>query len=323
MKDKKWKWMKHNWAVVCFAIAVILLAVSGSLAAYTSFNSVKRVVSTGGKKSDTMFSSNYLSLVDWTDTQYAVRYISPSEVRDTAENNVEGYTFTVQICNYILGNPAVYNLNDIEYTFTVNLLPSSGSSLPEGITEIKIGGRPLGESGSYTLSNEKLAKGSAQKKEYAFYVPVALKDLVKFQIVAEPVEASVSATNHQKLAGVITLSSLAPTENWTGQFLDDKNEKTDDYDAFNYEISGNGEGTVTLSWPENLQISSWFLTDVNTTPSGNSCTFSVGGSYDNGTPRPEAYHLQFYRTPGKENLDWSEMESMVSVSFSSSPGSAG
>lgn len=38
------------------------------------------------------------------------------------------------------------------------------------------------------------------------------------------------------------------SDNWTGKFLDSTiNKKPLDYDAFNYEISGNGEGKVTVT----------------------------------------------------------------------------
>lgn len=313
MKDKIWKWMKYKWVAACFVIAVILLAVSGSLAAYTSFNSVKRVVSTDKKRSDTIFSSNYLSLVDLSlsDAQYTTRRISPVEERNAEGTAVVRYNFTIQVCNYIFGNPAIYNLNDIEYTFTVKLIASSGSSLPEGITGIMIGTTQFASDGTCTLTDQILLKGEARENEYVFHVPAGLKDLVKFQIVAEPVTSSQDATNYQKLAGVITLSSLAPTENWNGRFIDNKAVNAEEYDAFNYEISGNGKGAVTLSWPEYLRISSWFVTDVSARSTGNnSCEFQVGGE-----DSPAAYQLQFFRTPGEKELNWTELASRVTVSF--------
>ncbi|MGN0395750.1 MAG: hypothetical protein ACI4EF_10320, partial [Coprococcus sp.] len=106
MKDKILKWMKYKWAIGCFVIAALLLAVSGSYAAYTSFNSVKRVVSTG-KGNSTMFSSNYLYLVGVDESEYTTRRISPTEEKEG--ETVTGYTFTVQICNYIFGNEMTYN----------------------------------------------------------------------------------------------------------------------------------------------------------------------------------------------------------------------
>ena len=63
MKERKRKWMKYRLVALWILVALALLAVAGSFAAYTSFNSVKRVVSTG-KGSNILFGSNYLSLVN-------------------------------------------------------------------------------------------------------------------------------------------------------------------------------------------------------------------------------------------------------------------
>ena len=317
MKDKVWKWIKHNWAVACLVIAVLILAVSGSFAAYTSFNSVKRVVSTGSTKNETRFSSNYLSLVNLSEKAYPAKRIFPQEVK--AENNVTGYTFTVQVCNYILGNEEAYNLNTINYTFTVELIPNSGSSLPDGIGDIQVNNAKLG-----TLKVEEqktLSGGSANTDSYKFNIPLQLKDKVKFKIVAKPSDTtSQNATNGQMLAAVISLSDLIPTEDWTGKFIDVSNKSVlvDGYDAFNYEISGNGIGTVTLSWPESLQISPWFLEDLKdrnifvTTDGNSSCIFEVNGD-------TTAFQLQFFRNPAhpiSPETKFSELENQVTVSFS-------
>ena len=66
------KWIKqYRGAAVLLGLGVLTLIIYGSFAAYTSFNSVKRVVSTG-TQSDTMFGSNYLSPLNLNDTNYPV-----------------------------------------------------------------------------------------------------------------------------------------------------------------------------------------------------------------------------------------------------------
>ena len=73
------KWIKqYRGAAVLLGLGVLTLIIYGSFAAYTSFNSVKRVVSTG-TQSDTMFGSNYLSLLNLSDTNYPVKRISLSD----------------------------------------------------------------------------------------------------------------------------------------------------------------------------------------------------------------------------------------------------
>ena len=94
MKFKKEKWIRQSKAAAIFLLAgAMLLAVYGSFAAYTNFNSVKRVVSTG-TQSDTMFGSNYLTLMNLNDTSIPVKRISLA-------GNDNNYTFTVQVCNYV------------------------------------------------------------------------------------------------------------------------------------------------------------------------------------------------------------------------------
>ena len=90
MKFKKEKWIRQSKAAAIFLLAgAMLLAVYGSFAAYTNFNSVKRVVSTG-TQSDTMFGSNYLSLISLTDENPPVKRISLAE----SDNY---YTITVSV----------------------------------------------------------------------------------------------------------------------------------------------------------------------------------------------------------------------------------
>lgn len=108
MKKKTGKWIRQvRLTGILFIIGVLTLAIYGSFAAYTSFNSVKRVVSTG-TQSDTMFSSNYLSQLNLDDVNYPVKRISLAEKDGTC-------TFVVQVCNYIWGDSKRYNLNDITY----------------------------------------------------------------------------------------------------------------------------------------------------------------------------------------------------------------
>ncbi len=103
MKKKTGEKIKIKYSRLTGALlvlGVLALAVSGSFAAYTSFNSVKRVVSTG-TQSDTMFSSNYLSLLNLNDEAYPAKRIP---FLDT-----ETGTFTVLVCNYVWGDESLYN----------------------------------------------------------------------------------------------------------------------------------------------------------------------------------------------------------------------
>lgn len=238
MKKKTGKWIRQvRLAGILFIIGVLTLAIYGSFAAYTSFNSVKRVVSTG-TQSDTMFSSNYLSQMNLDDQNYPVKRISLAE-KDGA------CTFTVQICNYVWGDEALYNPKDITYNLTAQLIAAAGGDLPDGLEKISIQGKEFGKDGSCRLDSQTLKSGSANKLEYAVVFPSALKDKVKIEIKAEPDDNSKEAVNSQKLAAVLSFADYKAVKGWTGHFLDSRQKTPDKYDAFNYEISGNGAGTVS------------------------------------------------------------------------------
>ena len=302
MKKKTGKWIRQvRLAGILFIIGVLTLAIYGSFAAYTSFNSVKRVVSTG-TQSDTMFSSNYLSQMNLDDQNYPVKRISLAE-KDGA------CTFVVQVCNYIWGDSKRYNLNDITYNVTAQLYAMDGGKLPDNITKIKMNSTLFDENGTCTLENQKLETGSAKKIGYQFVIPADLKDKVKIQVVAEPFDESKETVNRQKLAAVFSFADYEAVKSWTGQFLDSKDNEPDAYDAFNYEISGNGAGTVTTTWPESLQLSKWA---TNGTQESGTYSFEVDGA-------TTAVQFQFYRNPEKvselSGKNWAELEQLVKVTF--------
>ena len=280
---------------------MLTLAIYGSFAAYTSFNSVKRVVSTG-TQSDTMFSSNYLSQLNLDDQNYPVKRISLAEKDEIC-------TFVVQVCNYVWGDSKRYNLNDITYTVTAQLYAMDGGKLPDGITNIKMNETLFDENGTCTLKNERLETGSAKKNGYQFVIPAELKDKVKIQVVADPSEGSKESVNRQKLAAVFSFADYEAVKSWTGQFLDSKENGPDEYDAFNYEISGNGAGTVTVTWPESLQMSVWA---TGGTQKSGTYSFEVDGA-------TTAVQFQFYRNPEKvsdlSGKSWAELEQLVNVTF--------
>ena len=170
---------------------------------------------------------------------------------------------------------------------------------------------PFDENGMCTLKNQTLKTGSATKKGYQFVIPAALKDKVKIQVVAEPSEGSKESVNRQKLAAVFSFADYEAVKSWTGQFLDSKKKNPDEYDAFNYEISGNGAGTVTVEWQESLQLSKWATDGTGTQKSG-SYSFEVDGA-------TTAVQFQFYRNPEKvsdlSGKSWAELEQLVNVTF--------
>ena len=302
MKETIWKWIKqYRVAAGIFSIGMLILIVSGSFAAYTSFNSVKRVVSTE-RRSDTMFGSNYLTLLNLTDNNYSIRRITLSEEGDKN-------TFTVKVCNYAWGDKSLYNTKDIMYTVQAKLIAMDGGNLPESIAQIKINDTGFNANGECELTNQELKTGKARENTYIFELPAELKNKIEIQIVAEPTDESAEAVNSQKLAVVISFADYESVKSWTGHFLDSQaNGRTPaDYDAFNYEISGNGAGTVTMTWPESLQLSKWTTDGKQVT---GSYSFDVGGA-------TTAVQFQFYRNQKNEIKEetWADLEKLVTVTF--------
>lgn len=308
MKKKTGKRIRYvRLAGVLLALGVLAIAAYGSFGAYTNFNSVKRVVSTGTQTSDTMFSSNYLSLLNSVDTNLPVKRIS------LADSGGNKYTFTVMVCNYVWGDQTLYNPKDITYKLEAKLISMDGGSLPENITKVKINDTPFGDKGECNFSSENLIAGKADKKEYKLEIPKDLKDKIKIQITAEPSGGdSIAAVKSQKLAAILSFADYKVTKNWTGHFIDLKVKTPEKYDAFNYEISGNGSGTVTVTWDESLLLSKWAGTTETTDTTARSCTFKAGDS-------TTAIQFQFYRNPEKltelSAKTWEDMEKLVKVTF--------
>ena len=301
MKKKTGKWIRQSRiGVILLGLGVLAVALHGSFAAYTSFNSVKRVVATE-KRSDTMFNSNYLSLLNLDDTNYQIKRIS---LADSSGN----LTFMVQVCNYVWGDESLYNPKNINYKLTAKLFSVDGGNLPENITGIKINNISFDANGECILKSQLLNSGQARRNEYKFEIPSDLKNKIRIQIVAEPSDdESKEAVNSQKLASILSFGEYESVKNWTGHFLDSKTKTPDKYDAFNYEISGNGAGTVTVTWPDSLLLSKWA---TNSTQVESPYTFNVD-------EETSAVQFQFYRNPEK-SLDvnsWTDLEAKVKVTF--------
>lgn len=308
MNKQKMKWIKEYGIVLGVLLLVFSLGIAGSYAAYVNYNSAKKVVATG-ETTKVFFSSNYLYLVNQSETSYRLRRILPTMTADGT-----GYTFTVQICNYVYGNRDQVNEKDITYHLIVSLRAADGGELPENSGTVTVNQTEIGNTGQLTTEDTTLPGKQAKMDSYTIFIPKELRDTIRIEIVAEPDSASYAAVANQKLAVILTIAEQKMVNTWTGRFIDDQQTEPRKYDGLNYEISGTGKGTITLTWSASvLQISPWFLEDVNARDVGaGTCTFDVGGEN-----QPDAYQLQFYKA-GKNSLSgksWEDLSGAVTVSF--------
>ena len=308
MKKQKMKWIKEYGWVLPVLLLVFSLAVAGSFAAYVNYNSAKKVVATG-ETTKVFFSSNYLYPVNQSETSYRLRRILPTMTADGT-----GYTFTVQICNYVYGNREQVNEKDITYHLIVSLWAADGGELPENSGSVTVNQTEIGNTGQLTTEYTTLPGKQAQMVSYTIFIPKKLRDTIRIEIVAEPDNASYAAVGNQKLAVILTIAEQKMVNTWTGRFIDDQQTDPWKYDGLNYEISGTGKGTITLTWSSSvLQISPWFLKDVNARDIGaGTCTFDVGGEN-----QPDAYQLQFYKAEKNSfsGKSWEDLSGAVTVSF--------
>jgi hypothetical protein len=123
-------------------------------------------------------------------------------------------------------------------------------------------------------------------------------------------------TDNKKLANILSTTLNGSTQNtgWTGQFTDIQTDRTpEDYDGFNYQVSGNGYGKLTITWNcEKIEISPWFLEGRDLTKDTEKNTKSI--SFKVGEDNVESYAIQFYWVE-KENIDWTTLEEYVSCEF--------
>lgn len=299
---------KRNWITLWLLLVCAALLVTGTYAAFTTVDYIKRVaLTTAGERP--RFSSNYLYLVE--NTVEAAQY--PSR-RISAITNNDGCSFTVEIYNYLFGNQAEVNSRDIHYQLEVALKDSNGAELTN--EAIKMNDKPLS---AYAPTPVTMEGGKSTSHSYTFFIPNEAKEEdIVFEIAAVPNNASYTATGEKKLAARIRLADIVQNDTWTGEFTDShgtdaKQRLPQNYDGFNYEIRGTGKGTVTLTWDTSkLEISPWFSADVNSTPNNGILQFPVNSDTRSG------YHLQFYIKNIDSVTNWTELEKLVKVSFISS-----
>lgn len=290
--------MRRNRKALLLSLLVLIcvaLLVTGTFAAYTNVETIKRVVATRAGTNDLRFSSSYLT--SSASGSYPVRLITVAEGSKVS--------IGVTVCNYSYSDLTLVSETPITYTLTARLVDSNGDPITDksvitytasdGSTKTILGSAlwekitiegTASSNGSYTATNTLPGGTSSQ---HLYRIICAAADYPILQAIAIQMEA---VHGSDRLAGLFQVTSAtAQTAKWTGKFIDDA-------DAFNYEITGSAKGTLTLTWDSSLRITPWFEEDLRKqnyfrSSDDNSITFSVGNQ-----DQPNHYRIQFYRVNG-------------------------
>lgn len=324
---------KKNWIAIWLVVFCAAWLVTGTYAAYTKVDSIKRVVSTTSG-AEVRFSSNHMTLKNGTDEE------STYKLTAITSGSASSVSVSTTVCNFPQGDAAKSNPNTIAYLFTAELLDITGNPVNATsqlsysgangnqttvtgariVEALKINNQAFtaGDNGAYCLEipNQQLAGGEAHQNVYKLTCEAenaAMLDAVMIQMKAIPTDpTSCGIGSDQFLAGRLrVLMNSGRSTVWTGGFTDMGVTNTPgELDAFNYEISGTAKGTYVLSWnKEKVALSPWFLEDIDKTinPGDNSISISLG---EPGTPT--SYRFVFYRVGGiPEGETWAEVQGYV------------
>lgn len=343
---------KHNKkiALACVIALVIILLIPLSYAAYTSVTSARRVVSTANA-ADSLFSSNYLSILPKGDMgknnagskehAYKNRYVS-------YQTGSETQAVYVSVCNYAQGYLAKWSDKDINYHIEFSLVDlenheliddqktykdTSGNTI-RGADILKKNFKvsaDIATSGSenipctYTGKSLKYVSSSGSQDMYTVFLDTTYADIVgvKIEVITEDNSPAYSGYG---LGGVLCLSGYVTeaSSGWNGEIQEtsanvgDLDTGSEKYTGFNYEVSGAGAGTVTVTWDEKMfAISDIFLEDMEkyiTSKTNNSISFKVGEA-----DQDDRFFIQFYRVSQSDKDEkWEKVKSAFSCSFTKS-----
>ena len=269
-----------TWVTAWMVVAALILTGLIGYASYTGVTMVKRVVSTKSG-AGLLFSSNYLT----TGTLTSIEYGNYSDYLDGQGNPLStNPTYTMNVCNYSQGDKATwYTSGNISYTVTAELLLNERYTAEEAAalgnnalagqykppTAADLAGKTFGikyssdssfhnfsvsqlsitlpASGTYTLN-----KSAASADAFTILMDKSelLSNAPNFWIRLTATPTSVAGGEVEVINGYLGLCKNASGDvNWTG-VIGDEDYTTQDYDAYNYIISGNGTGTFYFAWDD-------------------------------------------------------------------------
>lgn len=244
---------------------------TGTYAAYTSSDSVKRVVA-ARTQNELRFSSNRLDA-------YPCDFGKEYAVRSITVNSSEDPLIDITVCNYPHNKPTLINPSQINYTMTVS---SPGNSV------------------TLDKSTGVLHAGAKTENEHILTIPkesVAAVSGGYITVVVSPDPDSTAAVDDYILAARLKIvPSTEGSSAWKGEIrLDGEYSEND---AINYHIYGTEQCQMKLEWnTELVELGDWSKILLGKSIKDSSpLTISLGGP-----GKPTSYVLQFYRkVPAKD-----------------------
>lgn len=317
MKEKFKQLLRRRTALFIALLLIAAFAGGAALADFTLSYRAKRVIATYDE-SNMLFSSNYLLEDKNGDRIPQIRtfYIP---------QNWNG-TIDITVCNYPQGKNTHWNENAIPYVFSaevVTLEYPAGSTQPQlqpmtvshGSIEFASNTTPFDASAPINFGTQTLATGGPDEDTYSLTFPYYEETVGESTVrnyytncyvlmKAEPTDAL--AGNLKPLWILLNAqpAALGETElSWNltyGDFASPPATGLNAYSGFNYQLSGDGKGTVKLSWDSSkLEIDKLFLRDQNilapTTISGNVVKIELPVDSDTGV---NSYNIRFYPADG-------------------------
>lgn len=256
-------------------IAAVLAGVGVSFAAYTSMDSIRRVIITREATEVNAFYSNHMN-------EYPVGVDSQITTKLVGFSDTDAPKLNITVSNYPNANPTRVNKRDIHYKFQAELLDKSGNPLSGNLLskfQIERNGSEKKYSfaaentdtdaaviisdGVITYTSQLLPGGTATQDVFMIYMTADAMEQVDIRVQAVPTDSTSQEATGQKALGRI----LSPTvfvqkdASWTGSFTDEQ-ASTDPKKLYgiNYAVSGGGEGDITITWnADYLDISPNFL----------------------------------------------------------------
>lgn len=292
---------KKTIVFIYLILAVLVVAVGGTLAVYTSQDHQRSVVR--NRDTDTIrFSSDKLyRVISGTEAQ---KYYCPM--------GKDERTMAFYVCNYDQSKPALFQEKDIEYDIEFSV--ENGSESSYRISNGKETKTIQGDKEICKFENESLSGGQKFQNQYSF--TFGEQDFNQVQLHVKVTPKNPSLTQNRILNGILIPIEHATTQGISlkSEFTDCTRENPDKFDAYNLAVTiSGGQGNVEMQWDSTqLDIDPFFLEKLNITKDKikiiedvyYKITFPMNSENETGT-----YLIQFYNH-NMEKPDWTEWSSI-------------